>query len=128
MSKKPKILILDDIELHRGLLGDGLEDYYEFDIERAESIESAESILQRFRPDLLLLDILMKNDNSKVIRWAEHLRKLPQYRDTPILFVTAQKEMKPYVEHLARTDFLAKPFTFEEVVGKIRGLLSLPQE
>ena len=128
MTKKPKILILDDDELHRGLLGDGLEDYYDFEIARAEGIASAEEILKTYHPDLFLLDVVLHKEKFKVIQWVENLRRTPKYRHIPVLFVTAQGNMKEHVERLERTDFLGKPFTFEDVVIKIRALLSLAKE
>jgi two-component system OmpR family response regulator len=127
MSKKTKILLLEDEEIHRLLLGDGLEDYYDCEIERAEDIEGAEEILKSFRPDMFLLDIVLKGDKFRVIPWVKQLRA-QGYGNIPVLFVTAQPEMREHVKGMECTDFLGKPFTFEDVVGKIRRLLSLPKK
>jgi DNA-binding response OmpR family regulator len=123
VDKKEKILILEDEEFHRSVLGDGLEDYYQYEIERAEDIESAEEILRRFQPDLFLLDIVLQGDKFQVIQWVKNLRSSGRYRDVPVLFVTAQDEMQQHVKDMERTGFLSKPFTFEDVIGRIQELL-----
>lgn len=124
MSQKPKLLLLEDEELHRSLLGDGLEEYYDFEIARVEDIEGAEEVLKSFRPDMFLLDIVLKGNKFRVIQWVKQLRNSRGYDDVPVLFVTAQPDMAEHVKSMERTDFLGKPFTFEDVIGKIRGLLS----
>ena len=57
--EKQKILIVDDSEMNRALLGDILEEQY--DVAEAENGAEAISLLSRHRTDysLLLLDIMM---------------------------------------------------------------------
>ncbi len=124
MSQTPKILILEDENLSQEILADGLEEFYDYDVQRAADIESAEEVLEGFLPDLFLLDVVLGDDQFLVLHWIKELRERERYRDVPILFVTAYaNEMSRHLREIPRADLLPKPFVFEQVVHKIRDLL-----
>ncbi len=124
MSQTPKILILEDENLSQEILADGLEEFYDYDVQRAADIESAEEVLASFLPDLFLLDVVLGDDQFRVLHWIKELRERERYRDVPILFVTAYaNEMSRHLREIPRADLLPKPFVFEQVVHKIRDLL-----
>lgn len=72
----------------------------------AEALEMAEE----FRPDLLLLDVMMPGmDGPATLR---ALRGLPSLSETPAIFMTAKvqpEEVNRYLE-LGAQDVIAKPF------------------
>ncbi len=72
----------------------------------AEALEVAEE----FRPDLLLLDVMMPGmDGPATLRV---LRGLPSLSETPAIFMTAKvqpEEVNRYLE-LGAQDVIAKPF------------------
>lgn len=124
MADGAKVLLLEDDEFHRDLLAQGLEEYYDYQVDRAETIAEAEEVLKAGTPDLLVLDCVLADDRFQVIEWVRGLRKRPKLADTPILFVTAfYREMKEQVESIPRSSILEKPFTFEDVTQKMRELL-----
>lgn len=124
MSKKPKILLLDDDVFHRGLLAEGLEDYYDFEVTRVDTLAAAQRAIGELTPDLLLLDLVMGDDRLGVLQWVRSLRQGGPFKNIPVLFVTAHfKDMEEHVRGLAGTLVLEKPFKFADAIPKIRGLL-----
>jgi two-component system, NtrC family, nitrogen regulation response regulator NtrX len=124
MSQKTRILLLDDDVFHRGLLAEGLEDYYDFVVTRVESLARAESEIEKVKPDLLLLDIVLGENRLEVIEWVKRLRRGSPYEQTPVLFVTAfYGEMEEQVRGIERAAILAKPFNFEDVTQEMKRLL-----
>ncbi len=123
--KKSKILLVDDNPLHRTLLRDELEDA-QYGIEMVKDIAEAREILKTFKPDLFVLDIVLRGEKFEVIKWVQdELRSSKEFDDTPILFVTAyRREMDEHVRNIQRTRVLGKPFTYEEIGGEIRLMLS----
>lgn len=129
MSQKLKILLLDDDVFHRGLLAEGLEDYYDFDVTRVDSLAAAQQAISDLNPDLLLLDLVVGDDRLEVLQWVKNLRRGGPFKNVPVLFVTAYfKEMEEHVRGLERTVILEKPFKFDDVTHKIRKLLGQARE
>ena len=125
MAKKPKtsVLVLEDDPLHRSLLAEGLEAYYDYDVIRAASLQEAEEGLRQVSPDLLLLDCVLGGNRFQVVDWVRGLRQ-GRLATVPILFVTAYfSEMEEEVRGIEHSAILAKPFTFDDVTAKMRALL-----
>jgi len=86
---------------------------------------NGEQALQKYksdRPDILVLDIMMpKMDGFEVARQVRETDKL-----TPIIFLTARSQPKDVVAGFesGANDYLKKPFSVEELVVRIRVLLS----
>ena len=76
-----------------------------------------------FRPDLILLDVMMPNkDGMEAIR---ELRAMPEFDDTAIIFLTALNDEKYEIEGLkiGADDFIAKPIKPELLVTRIGSAL-----
>ncbi len=124
MIERKAILLLEDDEFHRTLLAEGLEEYYDYHVHQAETIEEAEGVLHSVSPDLLILDCVMGENRFQVIEWARKIRKRQEFSRTPILFVTAfYREMEEQVKRIESASILEKPFTFEDVTEKMKELL-----
>ncbi|MDO8310829.1 MAG: response regulator [Sideroxyarcus sp.] len=75
--------------------------------------------------DCLLLDISMPSMDG--IELCVHIRAIPAYRETPIIMLTAMKDMK-YVDHAFKagaTDYLTKPFDISELGVRLRSAQTL---
>lgn len=124
MTRRPSVLLLEDDEFHRELLAEGLEEYYDYRVERAETLAEAQKVLAGGAPDLLVLDCVLGSDRFQVVEWVRELRERPGFEAVPILFVTAfYREMKDLVETIGTSSILEKPFTFEDVARRMRELL-----
>ncbi len=114
-----KILIVDDDRLNIRILGGILKgEGYAF--AEAEAGERAIEVYATFRPDLVLLDVMMPG-----IDGFETCRRLKrEYGDkcAPIIFITAKNESDDVVEGLGAggADYLPKPFKPKEVLARIR--------
>jgi twitching motility two-component system response regulator PilH len=72
------------------------------------------------RPDVLLLDIVMpKRNGYEVLRG---IRRDPRTKDTPVVFVSSknQESDRLWGQRQGAADYLAKPFTAEQLLGVVR--------
>lgn len=118
------LLIEDDIAISR-LLKEGLEDEsYAVDVvhDGGEGYRTASAD----EYDVIILDIMLPEmDGYEVCR---ALRK--DGNKTPILMLTARDAERDIVEGLdtGADDYLAKPFSFDVLLARIRALLRRPNE
>lgn len=115
-----RVLLVDDEPALTNLLKMALH-YEGWQIEVACDGEEAMIKFGEFGPDLLVLDIMLPDINGlqilKMIRAAEDY--------TPTLFLTARDSVLDRVTGLTAgaDDYLTKPFSLEELVARLRGLL-----
>jgi two component transcriptional regulator, winged helix family len=118
------LLIEDDIAISR-LLKEGLEDEsYAVDVARDGSEGYRTASADEY--DVIILDIMLPEmDGYEVCR---ALRK--DGNKTPILMLTARDAERDIVEGLntGADDYLAKPFSFDVLLARIRALLRRPNE
>lgn len=78
------------------------------------------------KPHLILMDIMMPGmDGREATRT---LRSNPETQDIPILAATAlfrESELRSCIE-AGCNDYLVKPFTFEQLQGKVQEFISAP--
>ncbi len=119
-----QILIVDDnpdnIQLAASELKDG-----GYGIAFAESGAEALEQAQEHGFDLVLLDVMMPHmDGFEVCK---NLKEMPQYKDVPIIFLTARDE-KDAILHgfdIGGADYVTKPFYGPELRSRVRSHLRL---
>ena len=117
-KKKPLILIVDDVEMNRFLLGNIIEDMG-YDYMMAENGVEALKAFAEKPPQLVLLDISMPEmdgyDFCKVVKSA------PTLRDVPIIFISAHDSTESIVKgfELGCEDYITKPFIPEVVKARV---------
>ena len=118
------LLIEDDVTIAR-LLKEGLEDEsYAVDIARDGSEGYRTAAADDY--DVIILDIMLPEMNGY-----EACRSLRNDGSkTPILMLTARDAERDIVEGLdtGADDYLAKPFSFDVLLARIRALLRRPNE
>lgn len=119
-----KILVVDDIPANVWLLKVMLEQSG-LQVFTAESSEEAFKQLKKEKIDLILLDVLMPGVDG--FELAELLKDNPDFREIPIIFLTALNAPTDVVKgfHLGADDFISKPFNKEELLVRIRHQLTL---
>ncbi|MEV4507669.1 response regulator transcription factor [Dactylosporangium sp. NPDC049525] len=117
---QPKVLVVDDEASIRALLSATLR-LTGFDVKVAGGGREALSAAAEFAPDLVVLDVMMPDlDGFEV---AQRLRT--SGRPVPVLFLTARDSVEDRISGLTvgADDYVAKPFSLEEVVLRIRAIL-----
>lgn len=121
-----KVLVIDDEESIVDLIKLGLK-YEGFQVEAAFDGPEGLAAAQRIDPDLIILDSILPGvDGLEVLR---QLRLNPVTLDVPVLMLTAKDKVQDKVTGLetGADDYLAKPFSFEEFVARIRAILRRQQ-
>ena len=115
-----RALVVDDEASLSDLLQMALR-YEGWDVKTAADGQQALKIAREFRPDVLVLDIMMPNVDGM-----ETLRRLrANGDDVPVLFLTAKDSVDDRIAGLTSggDDYVTKPFSLEEVVARLRGLI-----
>ena len=123
--RKNRILLLEDNPIHREVICDGLEDAG-FVVKKAQNVDEAYKILEKFTPDLFLLDIVIGNNRKQGILFAEELSKESRLKHIPVLYISAYIDEKSIADHFPgdlKENVLPKPFDFEQLINKIREVL-----
>ena len=78
-------------------------------------------------PNAIILDVMLPNKSGFEI--LEELREVPQYREIPILMLTARGQTKDRELALAKgaTQFIIKPFSNSEVLRTMNELVGREQ-
>lgn len=89
----------------------------------AESTDQARERISKRRPDLIVLDIIMSNQDG--LSFCRELRADNQYNSLPILFLSAKMQTDDVVRGLdaGGDDYLTKPFELKELNARVRALL-----
>lgn len=77
-------------------------------------------------PDLILLDIWMSGVDGRDI--CSRLKQNELTKDIPIVFISANSNIKKIAEQYGADDYIAKPFEMEYFLNKIDFLLSAEKQ
>jgi two-component system OmpR family response regulator len=117
------VLIVDDEEYITELVSMGLG-YNGFETERVASGRAALDAVDRARPDLIVLDVMLPDLDG-----FEVARRLRQTEGAgtrvPIIFLTARDSTPDKVEglRLGTDDYVTKPFSIEELIERVKAVL-----
>ena len=117
---RQKILVIEDEPGIRLALKDELE-FEGFEVVLAEDGPAGLTAIQRARPDLILLDLMLPGRNGFQV--CEELRS--QGNRTPIIVITARNQEADKVRglELGADDYVTKPLSLAELVARIRAVL-----
>lgn len=120
------VLVIDDERHVRTLLVKMISNLFECSPKDAESAEDALKICERERFDVITVDIKLQGMDG--LEFIKRLRLRGVF--TPVLIVSAYATPEDVADacKFSPVDFLAKPFTQEELKRKIRGLLDLRKD
>jgi len=121
MSELTNVLLVDDNSKY---LKDALP-FYGYDVQVANDGVQALSILSKhsYKPDLILLDVIMPNmngwDTLKAIRKSESTKYIP------VLMLTAVNEEQKMVSGLkiGADDYIVKPFILPNLLARMEAVL-----
>ena len=115
-----RVLVVDDEVNIAELVSMALR-YEGWETALAHTGRSAVDRAKEVRPDAVVLDIMLPDfDGLEVMR-----RVRADQPDVPVLFLTARDSVEDRVSGLTAggDDYVTKPFSLEEVVARLRGLM-----
>jgi two-component system, OmpR family, response regulator len=122
-AHQPKVLVVDDEEHITELVAMGLG-YNGFDVERVSSGRAALDAVERNKPDLIVLDVMLPDLDG-----FEVARRLRQSEGAgtrvPVIFLTARDTTAEKVQglRLGSDDYVTKPFSIEELIERVKAVL-----
>lgn len=116
--KKPKILAVDDDQSILNFLAEILNE--DFHLKTVSSGEKALRVVGHFKPDIILLDIMMPGIDGYEV--CKIIRNNDNQAYTKILFLSAKVTLKERLEgyKVGGDDYITKPFEMEELLAKIK--------
>ena len=115
-----RVLVVDDEHTLADLVAMALR-YEGWDVRTAADGASAVRGAREFRPDAVVLDVMLPDvDGLEVLR-----RLRAETPEVPVLFLTARDAVEDRIAGLTAggDDYVTKPFSLEELVARMRGLL-----
>src|SRR4051812_46732966 len=118
-----RVLVVDDEEHITELVSMGLT-YNDFEVERVASGREALKAVERQRPDLIVLDVMLPDLDG-----FEVARRLRQAEGAgtrvPVIFLTARDTTQDKIEglRLGSDDYVTKPFSIEELIERVKAVL-----
>ncbi len=119
MKKRPYIMVVDDEQAILRLLNRTLEPEG-YGVVAANNGETALDLLEKHKPDLIILDVMMPGlDGFQV------LDRIRQRSNVPVIMLTARREVTTVRDALAlgADDYVRKPFHTRELLARIRAKL-----
>jgi two-component system, sensor histidine kinase and response regulator len=123
MQAEYKILAVDDEPANAIVLRELLDSTYT--VATASSGEEALGLLPSFKPDLILLDIMMPGING--YETCRRIRKNSGHKFVKIIMLSGRSDLKQRLEGYSAgaDDFIGKPFDLDELQQKVKIFLKL---
>jgi len=120
MQSRKKIMIIDCDQK----ITDSIKTYfeqYEFEVIIQSDIPGLEESIKTHKPEIILLDIVLPDINGLDI-----FRKIQKETEIPIIILTARGDEidKVIGLELGAHDYVTKPFSYRELMARIRNILT----
>ncbi len=124
---KPCILVVDDEPNNFDLI-DAIFRNQDYRLHYATSGRDAIASLERLKPDLILLDVMMPIMDG--IEVCKKIKAMPQWSAVPIVMATAltAKEVLAQALFAGADDFISKPINHLELTARVRSMLRIHQQ
>ena len=119
-AQDTRILVVDDEPNITDLVATTLR-YEGFEVAVAGNGRDALSLVTSFRPDIVVLDVMLPDVDGFEVR----TRLGERGENVPVLFLTARDAPEDKIRGLTigGDDYVTKPFSLEELVARIRAIL-----
>jgi twitching motility two-component system response regulator PilH len=114
-----RILVVDDSETERHQLKKMLSERG-FTVDTAEDGEKARTALDKQKPDLILMDVVMPGENGFQLTRA--ITRDERFVNVPVIMCTSknQETDKVWGMRQGASDYIVKPVDADELVAKIK--------
>ncbi|MFZ9520983.1 MAG: response regulator [Silvanigrellaceae bacterium] len=119
-----KVLVVDDELVNRKVLQNQLQNE-DYQIIIAEDGHAALEAMANFKPDLVLLDLMMPRMSGLEV--LAEIRKKHQVAELPVIILTAKNQINDLITCFGKgaNDFLMKPFSQAELLARMRNHLQI---
>ena len=114
-----RVLVVDDDPSIQGFLAEALADEG-YGVRTAANGREALAILQEWRPDLILLDLMMPEMDGWAFRGEQ--RAMPRVSDVPVIVLSAARDLDARTRALKPAQVFPKPFDLEALLDTIERL------
>lgn len=120
-SRDLRILVVDDVQVHRFLMSSGIERVNPFvHVEQASGLEEAITRLSEQRFDAVVCDWKMAGgDGSSLVKW---MRARPNFRRVPFIMISGNAGNEDIIRAFMEFGvdaYVVKPFSAQDLYGKI---------
>ncbi|WP_042384736.1 response regulator transcription factor [Streptacidiphilus melanogenes] len=121
-TAEASLLVVDDEPNIRELLSASLR-FAGFRVASAATGAEAVAAVQRSRPDLVVLDVMLPDADGFTL--VKRLRDDSDRDKIPVIFLTAKDGVEDKISGLTAggDDYVTKPFSLEELIARIRAIL-----
>jgi DNA-binding response OmpR family regulator len=111
-----KILVVDD-DLDILVVMEILLSMKGFQVEVTSRWEQTFEKIESFKPNLILLDVLISGNDGRVI--CKQLKSQEDTKHIPIIMFSAHPSAGATIKEYGANDFIAKPFDVHELMDKV---------
>ena len=121
-SKKKHILVVDDEPAWLKSMAHELRKEG-YQVKEAKSVSEALMLLAKFRPDLIVSDLMMPELNGFDL--LDKIKQLPKISSTPVVFFSAIDDFhaRKVARDLGAAACILKPYDKDDLVGALRDYL-----
>lgn len=126
MNLPPSILVIDDEPDNYDVIDTFLGEEYQLNY--APGGQEALDLLETFKPEVILLDLMMPNMSG--IEFSKIIKADPKWRHVPIIMVTSLTSKEDMSRCLAAgaDDFISKPVNRVELRARLQSMLRIKQQ
>lgn len=116
-----KILIADDSKTEREHLKQVLLSA-NYEVTSADSGKAALELISTYKPDLILLDIIMENGDG--YQTCRSIKRNPETKDIPIVMISSKSNDvdKKWAMKLGASDYITKPYNDDDLLQRLSDL------
>ena len=116
-----KVLVVDDSETERESLR-GMLSSRGYEVVTAKDAQDAFAQMERVRPDLVLMDVVMPGQNG--FQATRAIARSEQYSDIPVIMCTSKSQETDRVWGMRQgaRDYVTKPVNADELISKIQAI------
>jgi two-component system phosphate regulon response regulator PhoB len=92
-----------------------------YEIKLSDSIADFRQQSQSYKPELILLDVMLPDGNG--LELCLELKKSPEIQHIPIIIMSAHATENEVIHQACAQDFISKPFDLDDLTDKIKKYL-----
>jgi sigma-B regulation protein RsbU (phosphoserine phosphatase) len=121
-DEKKNILLVED-EAHVRQMVARLLTKHDYEVREAVDGLDALRVLEDYRPDLIIVDVMMPILDG--LTFTKALKNRRETRSIPVIFLTAKSDPHSMIEgiNVGAKFYVTKPFQIEDILGKVRRVL-----